>query len=542
MNTRLRVLVTDTLADEGLRLLGDAESLDVVVQPGLNQCDLKAALSQSDGIIIRSGTQLTADILDQPGKLRAIVRAGVGVDNIDVAAATRRGVVVMNTPGGNTISTAEHTISLMMALSRNIPQANESLHAGRWDRNKFTGTQLAGKILGVIGLGRVGMAVAKRALALEMKVLGFDPFMSPDRAAQQGIETAAKLDDLIPRCDYITVHTPLTDETRGLIGAQRIARMRRGVRLINCARGGIIDESALESALRSGQVCGAALDVFDKEPPGEHPLLKFPNIIATPHLGASTAEAQVEVAVEAARLMLDFLTTGRVRFAVNMSPLDKTELAELRLYLDMARRLGLLHAQMDRGAVRAVKLHYRGDIASRNTKLVTAAFTAGLLEHALVEGVNMVNAELLAQERGIEVSEEKSTEHGDFTTMIHSEVETERKRYVAAGTIFGKQFLRIVRLGQFHLDAYLDGILLIFSHQDVPGIIGNIGTIFGRHGVNIAAMTVGRERAGGQAIAVLNIDSEPPAAAVNEVLEHSKIESASVVKLPPAGVMPPWLP
>jgi D-3-phosphoglycerate dehydrogenase / 2-oxoglutarate reductase len=538
----MRVLVTDSLAEEGLRLIRDSNSVEVDVRLGLDVTALKAALAEVDGIIIRSGTQLTADVLDQPGKLRAIVRAGVGVDNIDVAAATRRGIVVMNTPGGNTVSTAEHTISLMMALSRNIPQANASLHAGRWDRTRFTGTQLAGKVLGVIGLGRVGMAVAKRAIGLEMKVIGFDPFMSPDRAAQQGVETAANLDDLIPRCDYITVHTPLTPETKGLLGDSRISRMRRGVRLLNCARGGIIDEQALANALQSGQVAGAALDVFEQEPPGEHPLLSLPNVIATPHLGASTAEAQIEVAIEAARLMVDFLTTGRVNFAVNMSPLDKTELAELRLYLDMARRLGLLHAQMDRGAVRRVKLHYRGDIAKRNTQLVTAAFTAGLLEHALVEGVNMVNAILLAHERGIDVSEEKSTEHGDFTTMIHSEVETERKLYVAAGTVFGKQFLRLVRLGEFHLDAYLDGILLIFSHQDVPGIIGNIGTIFGRHGVNIASMTVGRERPGGNAIAVLNIDSEPPEAAVNEVLQHAKIESASVVKLPATGVMPPWLP
>lgn len=538
----MRVLITDSLAEEGIRLLRDAGSVEVDVRPGLTGAALRAALTESDGIIIRSGTQLTSDLLDQPGRLRAIVRAGVGVDNIDVAASTRRGVVVMNTPGGNTVSTAEHTISLMMSLSRNIPQANESLHAGRWDRNKFTGTQLAGKVLGVIGLGRVGMAVAKRAIGLEMKVIGFDPFMSPDRAAQQGIETVANLDDLIPRCDYITVHTPLTADTQALLGASRIARMRRGVRLINCARGGIIDEAALADALRSGHVAGAALDVFEHEPPGEHPLLKLPNVVATPHLGASTAEAQVEVAIEAARLMLDFLTTGRVNFAVNMSPLDKTELAELRLYLDMAHRLGLLHSQLHRGAIRRVRLHYRGDVATRNTKLVTAAFAAGLLEHALVEGVNMVNATLLAQERGIEVSEEKSTEHGDFTTMIHAEVETERDQFVAAGTVFGKQFLRLVRLGSFHLDAYLDGILLIFSHQDVPGIIGNIGTIFGRHGVNIAAMTVGRDKPGGQAIAVLNIDNEPPAIAVNEVLEHSKIESASVVKLPPAGVLPAWLP
>jgi D-3-phosphoglycerate dehydrogenase len=537
----MQVLITDNLAEEGLRMLRESGKVQVAVRSGLEKPDLRAALAEAEGVIIRSGTQLTADVLDQPGRLRAIVRAGVGVDNIDVAAATRRGIVVMNTPGGNTVSTAEHTMALVLALARNVPQANESLHRTEWQRGKFTGTQLAGKTLGVVGLGRVGMAVARRALGLEMKVIGFDPFLSHERAAEQGVETIKHLDDLLGRCDFLTVHTPLSDETRGLISADRLARCRRGVRVINCARGGIIDEAALADALRSGHVAGAALDVFETEPPGEHPLLKLPNVIATPHLGASTAEAQVEVAVEAARLMLDFLTTGHVRFAVNMAAVDRAELNELRLYLDMARRLGLLHAQMDRGAVRRVRLRYRGDVARRNTRLVTACFAAGLLEHALVEGVNMVNAEVLARERGIEIVEQKSTEQGDFTTLIHAEVQTDRKTYDAAGTLFGKTMLRLVRLGPFHLDAYLDGVLLIFSHQDVPGIIGSIGTIFGKHGVNIAAMTVGRERPGGQAIAVLNLDSEPPPEAVNELLVHPNISTASVVKLPPTGAMPPWL-
>jgi D-3-phosphoglycerate dehydrogenase len=541
MTALKHVLVCDPLADEGLRLLRESGAIDVSVRTQWDPESLRAAVAEADGVVVRSGTQLTADVLDRPGRLRAIVRAGVGVDNIDVAAATRRGIVVMNTPGGNTTSTAEHTMTLLLALSRNVAPAHESLRAGRWERAKFTGTQLAGKTLAVVGLGRVGLEVAKRAVAFEMKVLAFDPFMSPDRAQQFGIGLVQDLDDLVSRADYVTVHTPLSEQTRGLLGAERMARMRRGVRIINCARGGIVDEKALLAALRSGQVGGAALDVFEQEPPGDHPLLKLPNVLATPHLGASTAEAQTSVAVEAAQLLIDFLTGGRVRCAVNMPAIDKAEWDELRLYLDMARRLGLLQAQLHRGAIRRVRLRYRGDIAKRNTNLVTACFTAGLLEGALVESVNLVNAVMFAQERGIEIVDQKSTEQGDFANVIHSSVETDHKAYEAAGTVFGRQFLRIVRLGEYHLDAYLDGVLLIFSHQDVPGIIGFIGTIFGRHGVNIAAMNVGRERPGGEAIAVLNLDNTPSPEAIDEVLKHPHITSAAVVKLPRAGELPAWL-
>lgn len=536
-----RVLVCDSLATEGLQLLRGMPGIEVVVRTQWTRDELRAALATADGAIVRSGTQLTADVLDQPGRLRAVVRAGTGVDNIDVAVATRRGVVVMNTPGGNTTSTAEHTIAMLLALSRNIAPAAESLRAGRWERGRFTGTQLAGKALGVIGLGRVGLEVAKRAVALEMRVLAFDPFMSPERAAQFGIVMVSDLDDLIVKVDYLTVHTPLTEQTRGLIGAERLARMRRGVRIINCARGGIVDEAALLAALQSGQVAGAALDVFVDEPPGNHPLLQMPAVLATPHLGASTTEAQVSVAVEAAQLLADFLTTGRVRGAVNMPSIDKAEWDELRMYLDMARRLGLLQAQMHGGAIHRVVVRYRGEIAKRNTSLLTACFAAGMLEHAFVESVNLVNSVALTQERGIEIVEQKSTEQGDFANVIHTSVETDRKAYEAAGTIFGRQFLRIVRLGDYHLDAYLDGVLLIFSHQDVPGIIGFIGTIFGRHGVNIAAMNVGRERAGGEAIAVLNLDNTPPNEAIDEVLRHPHITSAAVVRLPQPGELPPWL-
>jgi len=535
-----RVLVSDKLEAAGLTLLREA-GIEVDNRPGLTGPALQEAIRAADGIIVRSGTQVTAELLEDPGKLRAIVRAGVGVDNIDVGAATRAGIVVMNTPGGNTVSTAEHTISLLMALARHIPFADTSTKQGKWERGKFVGTQLAGKTLGIVGLGRVGREVARRAAGLDMKVVGYDPFMAPDKAAQLGIESVTAIDQLLPRCDFLTVHTPLNDETRNLIAARELALMRRGARILNCARGGIINEEALAAALRSGHLAGAALDVFVPEPPPtNHPLLNLPNVVVTPHLGASTVEAQESVASEAAQLLIDFLKRGAVQFAVNMAAVDRTELEELRLYVDMARRLGLIHAQMDHGAIRKAELNYRGEAARRSTRLITAAFTAGLLEHRLAENVNIVNAELLARERGIEIIEQTNPRKGDFSTLIKADVTTDQKTYTAAGTLFGNQFLRLVQLGPYHLDSFMDGIMLIFTHHDVPGLIGFIGTIFGKHKVNIAQMTVGRQLPGGEAIAVLNLDSQPPDEAIHEVRSHPQISSLSVVKLPPAGQMPAW--
>jgi D-3-phosphoglycerate dehydrogenase / 2-oxoglutarate reductase len=535
-----RVFISDKLESSGLDLLQQA-GLELDNRPGLGGDALAQALQQADGMIIRSGTQVTAALLEHPGKLRAIVRAGVGVDNIDVAAATRRGILVMNTPGGNTVSTAEHTIAMMMALARHIPFATASLQAGKWERGKFVGVQLAGKTLGVVGLGRVGREVARRAAGLDMKVVGFDPFLAPDRAAQLGIESVGDLDLLLPRCDFLTVHTPGGAENMNLIDTRRLALMKRGARIINCARGGIVNEQALAEALKSGHIAGAAIDVFTQEPPpAEHALTKLANVVMTPHLAASTLEAQDAVAQEAAQLLIGYLQRGVVQFAVNMAAVDRTELEELRLYVDLARRLGLLHAQMAKGTIGRAELSYRGEVARRNTKPITAAFAAGLLESRLAEDVNIINAELLARERGIEIVEQLSPKKGDFSTLLRAEVFTEKKSYVAAGTLFGDQYLRLVQLGPFHLDAFMDGNMVIFTHRDVPGLIGFIGTIFGKHKVNIAQMTVGRQQPGGEAIAVLNLDNPPPEEALQEVRSHPQISSLSVVRLPKAGEMPRW--
>jgi D-3-phosphoglycerate dehydrogenase / 2-oxoglutarate reductase len=538
-----RVLITDNLSAAGLNCLKTA-GLELDVRSGLKPLEVREALKEVDGIIIRSGTTLTEELLKDQPRLKVIVRAGVGVDNIDLPAATRAGIVVMNTPAGNTTSTAEHTIAMLLALSRNIAPAAASMKGGKWDRKSFTGTQLAGKTLAVVGLGRIGLSVAKRAIGLEMKVVGYDPFLSAEKAAEQGIEVVRNVDDLIGRCDFLTVHTPLTDETRGLINAERLAKMRKGARVINCARGGIIDESDLADAVESGHIAGAAIDVFVQEPPGDNRLVKLPQVLTTPHLGASTDEAQELVALEAAEIIAGFLLRNEVRHAVNMAPLSAAEMVDMKAYLDLGRRLGLLLAQQNRGGgVRSAHLIYRGEAATKNTRLITSSFAAGLLETPLAEHVNIVNAELLARERGIRITESSSSEVSDFSTMIRATIETDAGELTAAGTIFGRQFLRLVRLGPFSLDAYLDGQLLIFRHRDVPGLIGFIGTVLGKHQVNIAHMALGRERhePGGDAVAVLNLDNEPSAEALAEIRSHKEVTGVDLVKLPRAGEPLPWL-
>jgi D-3-phosphoglycerate dehydrogenase len=536
-----RVLVLDTIAPEGLALLAAAPGIEHEVRTGLKGEALRAALADCDAAICRSGVKITAEALAGNRRLRAIVRAGVGTDNIDKDAATRLGIVVMNTPAGNTTSTAEHTVALMLALGRNVAPAYHSLIAGRWDRNQYMGTQLADKALGIVGLGRIGQAVAQRAKALEMRLLGYDPFLSRERAQELGVELVSSVRDMLPRIDYLTVHTPLTDETRGLVGMAELELLKPGARLINCARGGIYDEAALLAGLESGRLAGVALDVFVEEPCTKSPLFGRPGVLCTPHLGASTEEAQTSVAVEGVGLLVDFLTTGAIRHAVNMTPIDPKRLAALKGHLDVAYRLGLLLAQFDRGAIRSCRLAYRGEVASKETRLLTATFGAALLERALEDEVNLVNAELLLRERGIELTEESSADRGAFNSLIVAEVVAERGTARAAGTLFGQEMARLVQVDHHRLDAYLDGILLIFTHRDVPGIIGRVGTIFGEHRVNIAQMAVGRAAPGGEAIGVLNLDNMPSAESLRAVAGIPDITSVQVVQLPAAGELPAWL-
>lgn len=537
-----RIIVLDDLSEDGLNLLRSAGSIELEIRTGLKGDDLRKALMEADGAICRSGVKITAAILEGNHRLRAIARAGVGVDNIDTEAATRQGIVVMNTPGGNTISTAEQTLALMFGLSRNVYPAYDSLVEGRWDRKNFMGSQLAGKTLGIVGLGRIGQAVASRAIALEMRVLGYDPFLSAARAKELGIQMVTSARDMLPSVDYLTVHTPLNDETRNLISTKEVQMLKKGARLINCARGGIYDEHALVEGLRSGQLGGVALDVYSTEPCTNSPLFGMPNVLCTPHLGASTEEAQTSVAVEAAELLIDFFTTGAIKQSVNMSPLDPKTLESIRGYLNVAYRLGLLLGQVDGSPPTGCRMSYKGEVAKKDTRLLSAAFAVGLLEHAM-EGVNIVNAEVLLRERGIELVEQRSIETGDFSSMITAEVISEEGSRSASGTLFGSHMPRLVQKGGCRLESYLDGILMIFYHRDLPGVIGKVGNTFGRYQVNIAQMSVGRptSKPGGEAVGIMALDSAPPAEALAEVLALPHITRAWVVKLPPAGYLPGWM-
>ena len=536
------IIVLDTLSPDGLALLDAAAEMGVTyeVVTGLSGAALREALARHDGAICRSGVKITADSLTGNHRLKAIVRAGVGTDNIDKDAATRQGIVVMNTPAGNTVSTAEHTFALILALSRNVAAADASLRQHRWERNKFMGVQLAGKTLGIVGLGRIGQAVAKRALSFDMRVVGFDPFLSAERAKEMGIELVSTVRGMLPDVDYLTVHTPLTDDTRHLVGMDELAILKPGVRLVNCARGGIYDEKALIEGLKRGVIGGVALDVFEQEPCTDSPLFDMPGVLVTPHLGASTEEAQSQVAVEGVGLLVDFLSTGAIRHSVNSSPIDPASMEGVRGFLDLAWRLGLLLAQLEEGPPRSCSIAYRGEIASRNTRLVTAAFAAGLLESAL-EDVNIVNSEVLLRDRGIELVEQSRTDPGAFSSVVAVDLVSGDHVHRAAGTLFGHSMPRLVQLEGHRLEAYLDGVLLVFTHQDVPGIIGRVGNAFGGLGVNIAQMTVGRSAPGGDAIGVLNLDQEPSPEAVAAVLACPGVRSARVVKLPPAGQLPFWL-
>jgi D-3-phosphoglycerate dehydrogenase len=527
-----KIFVADEVSDTGLQPLHDA-GFAVEKRTGLKASELREALSGSAGLVVRSETRVTADLMDGAPALRVVGRAGVGVDNIDVAAATERGIVVMNAPDGNTTTTAEHTIALLVALARRVPQANSSLKAGKWDRKSFIGVELQGKTLGIVGMGRIGRAVAARARAFGMKIVAFDPFIAPEQARDLEIDLAS-LDEVFANADFLTVHTPMTAETRGIVGAQAFAKMKQGVRVINCARGGLIDETALYEAIKSGTVAGAALDVFVQEPPAkDHPLLLLDEVIVTPHLGASTTEAQEGVAFTVAEQMRDYLLSGALRGAVNVPALGTKELVVLRPYIELAEKLGRFQAQLVDSAVREVKLEFAGDIVELNAAPVTRSFLAGLLRDVSAR-VNAVNAFLIAEERGISVTTTYKRATSDFVPSIRTHVISPNAERSLSGTIFGfgeqSREGRITEIDGFHIEAVPQGHMLVMHNRDVPGVIGRVGTTLGERGVNISRFHLGRRERGGEAMAVIEVDAnvEPETLAalrsLDEILAVREIE------------------
>lgn len=527
----MKILVSDPLSEEGLEILKKEKSFQIDVKTKLTPEELKKIIKDYDALIVRSGTKVTKEIIEAADNLKVIGRAGVGVDNVDVDAASQKGVIVMNTPEGNTISTAEHTMSLIMALSRNIPQANYSLkHEKKWDRKSFTGVELYTKVLGVVGLGRVGREVAKRCLSFGMKILAYDPFLPAQKAKEMDVELV-DLDKLFAESDYITLHVPLTDETRHIISEKEIAKMKKGVRIINCARGGIVDEKALAEAIKSGKVAGAALDVFEEEPPIGSPLLELGNVITTPHLGASTEEAQTNVAIDVARQVSDALLGRGVRNAVNMPAIEPETYKLIEPYISLAEKLGSLQAQLATGPITRINIKYHGDITSYELTPITVAVIKGALTPILKERVNYINASVIAKDRGMEVMESKSTQIEDFANVISVETISGNHKSQIWGTLFTKNSPRIVKIDNFYIDAVPSGYIIVISNFDKPGIIGEIGTILGRNNINIAEMTFGREKAGGDAITFLNVDSDVPAKVLNEVKSAKNIKDVKLVKL-----------
>ena len=500
-----KVLISDKMSPKAAEIFRQ-RGVEVDEKPGLSKDELIAIIGDYDGLAVRSSTKPDADMMDAAKSLKVIGRAGIGVDNVDIAAASARGIVVMNTPFGNSITTAEHAIAMMFALARQLPEADASTQAGKWEKSRFMGVEVTGKTLGLIGAGNIGSIVASRALGLKMKVVAFDPFLTEERAGDLGIEKV-DLDTLLKRADFITLHTPLTDQTRNILSRENLEKTKKGVRIVNCARGGLIDEAALKDMLDSGHVAGAALDVFAEEPAKESPLFGTPGFVATPHLGASTTEAQVNVAIQVAEQMADYLLTGAVTNAINTPSVSAEDAPKLKPYMQLAEKLGLLAGQLLEGGLKGVTLEAEGALADLNLKPVTSAALAGLLK-PLSDSVNMVNAPVLAKDRGIDVSEVRHERESDYHTLLRLTVELDSGTRSMAGTLFGDNNPRLVELFGIGMESELEGSMIYVRNEDKPGFIGAVGSALGDAGVNIATFTLGRRQSGGEAVALIAVDGK----------------------------------
>jgi len=525
----VKVLISDNISPRGVEVL-EKSGLTVDVRTGMSPEELLGCIGEYHGLVIRSATKVTAEVIEAAGRLKVIGRAGSGLDNVDRAAASAKGIVVMNTPGGNTVTTAEHALAMIVSLARNIPQATASMKAGLWEKKKFMGVELFNKTLGIVGLGAIGSQLARKAQGLEMHVLAYDPFLSDEKARTLGVEKV-DLNELYKRSDFISLHTPKTPETTGMINRETIALMKNGVRIINCARGGIVNEQDLYEALRSGKVAGAALDVFETEPPKDNPLLSLDNVICTPHLGASTEEAQVNVAVAVAEQIVDYLLNGTVRNAVNVPSIPADQVNRLQPYITLAERLGAFAAQIFEGGVEAIDVEYLGTASEIHTAPVTIAALKGFLSPILEETVNYVNAPFIAKERGIEVNEATRPDAGDYRSLLALRFRAPGRKVYIVGTLLSKKSPRIVAIDNYPVEIIPEGELLFLVNKDRPGVIGTIGTILARNEINIARMHFGRESAGGTAISVVSVDTTPSQAVLDEIRSQPNILSVKRVVL-----------
>lgn len=523
----IRVLVSDPITPAGIDLFKEA-GFEVEVKTDHTKEELLAKIKDYDALIVRSQTKVTSDIIEAASNLKVIGRAGVGVDNVDVEAATKKGVIVLNAPDGNTTSTAELSVAMLLALARNIPQAHASLKGGAWDRKSFTGVEVNGKTLGVVGMGRIGTEVAKRMLAMGMTVLAYDPFFTEEKAASLGVKMV-DLDTIITESDFITVHTPLTAETKGLFGVKEFTRMKKGVRLVNCARGGIYDEAALAGAIKSGQVAGAAIDVYPEEPPKDRTLIELPQAIVTPHLGASTREAQENVAVDVAIEVIKILKGESFKNAVNLPPLRPEVRTALEPYFGLAEALGKFLAQLIPPQLKKIDLSYFGEVSKQETTYLSTLFLKGLLQASLAEEVNQVNALFLAKERGLKVNENKSLESNVYSSQIKVEAKVDGETHTISGTVNDQHEARIIEINGYRFDIASSGNIIVIDHIDQPGVIGEIGTIIGESGINIGAMQVGRKQPGGKAIMVLNVDAPIESGLIGRLEKAKTISKARAI-------------